>query len=44
MASSGFGLSEIINIPSVFNENSTNNTSFTEHAGRLNNVYKSSLG
>lgn len=44
MASFGFGLSEIISIRSVFNENSTNNTSFTEHAGRLNNLYNSSLG
>lgn len=34
MTYSGFGLNEIINIPSVFNENSTNSTSFTEHAGR----------
>jgi len=39
MTSSGFGLSEIISIPSVFKENSTNSTSFTEHRGWLNNVY-----
>ncbi|CAI6351813.1 unnamed protein product [Macrosiphum euphorbiae] len=31
MTSFGFGLSEIISIPSVFKENSTNSTSFTEH-------------
>lgn len=41
MTSFGFGLSEIINIPSVFNQNSTNST-FIEHAGRLNNAFKNS--
>jgi len=35
----GFGLSEIINIPSVFNGNGTNSTSFTENNGRLNNKH-----
>lgn len=39
MTSSDFGLSEIISIPSVFNENGTNSTSFTEHNGKLNNLH-----
>jgi len=43
MTSFGFGLSDIISIPSVFKENSTNSTSFTEHTGRLNNVYNAFL-
>jgi len=43
MTSFGFGLSEIISIPSVFKENSTNTTSFTEHRGRFNNVYNAFL-
>lgn len=34
MTSFGFGLSEIINITSIFNANNTNSTS-TEHAGTI---------
>lgn len=34
MTSFGFGLSEIINVPFVFNGNNTNSTSI-EHTGKL---------
>lgn len=34
MTSYGFGLSDIINVTSIFNGNNTNSTS-TEHTGKL---------
>jgi hypothetical protein len=36
MTSFGFGLSEIINVPSVFNDKNNTNNTFIDHSGKLN--------